>query len=208
MSIKNLFLILYRKMYINFFYVQIISGEESMKKIIFIVVSLFLLSGCNEINNTPTKQVETFLNKYQTLDADVIKDLDKVISEEVVFDSTSREDYREVIKEQYKNLTYKIKDETMEGDEATVTVEITVTDYRKILNETEKYKIEHITEFQDENGEYNAIKYSNYVIKELKKAKDKVSYTLDLKLIKIDEKWQLEPIDDITEDKILGIYQY
>lgn len=179
-----------------------------MKKIIFIVVSLFLLSGCNEINNTPTKQVETFLNKYQTLDADVIKDLDKVISEEVVFDSTSREDYREVIKEQYKNLTYKIKDETMEGDEATVTVEITVTDYRKILNETEKYKIEHITEFQDENGEYNAIKYSNYVIKELKKAKDKVSYTLDLKLIKIDEKWQLEPIDDITEDKILGIYQY
>lgn len=203
-----LFVNLYTKMYINFLYVQTINEEEPMKKIIFIVVSLFLLSGCNEINNTPTKQVETFFNKYQTLDADVIKDLDKVISEEVVFDSTSREDYRDVIKEQYKNLTYKIKDEIMEGDEATVTVEITVTDYRKVLNETEKYKTDHITEFQDENGKYDSIKYSKYVIKELKKVNDKVSYTLDLKLIKIDEKWQLEPVDDIIEDKILGIYQY
>lgn len=179
-----------------------------MKKIIFTIISLILLSGCTDVNNTPKKQVETFFNKYQTLDSDVIKDLDRVISEEEVFDTTAREEYREVIKNQYKNLTYKIKDEIMEGDEATVTTEITVTDYRKVLNEAEAYKNEHLTEFQDDSGKYDSTKYSNYVIKELKKAKDKVTYTLDLKLTRIDEKWHLNNLDEETEDKILGIYQY
>ena len=179
-----------------------------MKKIIFMFICLFLLSGCNSIDNTPTKQVESFFNKYQTLHSDVLNDLDRVISEEIVFDNTAREEYREVIKDQYKNLTYKIKDEFIDGDEATVTAEITVTDYRKVLTETETYKNEHISEFQDASGNYDSIKYSNYVIKELKKAKDKVSYTLELKLTKTDEKWHLNNLDETTEDKILGIYQY
>ena len=179
-----------------------------MKKIIFTIISLILLSGCTDVNNTPKKQVETFFNKYQTLDSDVIKDLDSVISEEEAFDTTAREEYRDVIKNQYKNLTYKIKDEVMEGDEATVTTEITVTDYRKVLNGSEAYKNEHPTEFQDDSGKYDSTKYSNYVIKELKKAKDKVTYTLDLKLTRIDEKWNLNSLDEETEDKILGIYQY
>ena len=38
-----------------------------MKKILMII-ALFLVVGCNKLDNTPTKQVETFFNKYQTLD--------------------------------------------------------------------------------------------------------------------------------------------
>ena len=179
-----------------------------MKKLIILFVSIMLLCGCDDINNTPTKQVESFFNKYQTLDQDVLDDLDRVIAEEEVFDTTAREEYRKLIKDQYRNLTYQIKEEKVNGDDATVTSEITVVDYSKVLAEAELYRINNLDEFKDENGNYQTSKYSNYVIEQLKKAKDKVKYTVDIKLRKIDEKWQLQGIDEITEDKILGIYEY
>ena len=180
-----------------------------MKKVI-ISLSLIclLLSGCDEINNTPIKQVESMFNKYQTLDQDVLDDLDRIISEEMVFDTTAREEYRKLIKEQYQNLTYKIKDEVIDGDNATVTSEITVTDYSKVLAESETYKNSHLSEFQDELGVYQPTKYSNYVISQLKDAKEKVKYTVEVRLTKFEDKWKINGIDEDTEDKILGIYEY
>ena len=179
-----------------------------MKKIFAIFICVLLLCGCDNINNTPIKQVESFFNKYQTLDSDVLDDLDRVIAEESMFDTLAREEYREVIKDQYKSLTYEIKDEFVEGDEATVTAEITVKDYNKVLSEVRAYKNSNISEFQDESGNYSAVKYSNYVIEKLKDAKDKVTYTVELKLTKINDKWTINTLDEETEDKILGIYEY
>ena len=181
-----------------------------MKKIIIslMLVSTFLLSGCDDINNTPTKQVESLFNKYQTLDREVLDDLDRVIAEEIIFDATAREEYRNLIKEQYRNLVYEIQDETIDGDTATVSVQITVTDYAKTIAEAEDYKNNHITEFQDEQGMYDSSKYSNYVIDKLKDAKDKVKYTVEIKLTNINDKWKIDGIDEVTEDKILGIYKY
>ena len=181
-----------------------------MKKVIISLSLIFvlLLSGCDEVNNTPIKQVESMFNKYQTLDQDVLDDLDRIISEEMVFDTTARGEYRKLIKEQYQNLTYKIKDEVIDGDNATVTVEITVTDYSRVLAEAETYKNSHLSEFQDELGVYQSTKYSNYVISQLKDAKEKVKYTVEVRLTKIDYKWKINGIDEDTEDKILGIYEY
>ena len=52
-----------------------------MKKIITFLFCILLVTGCNtlDISNTPTKKVETFLNNYQILHEDVLKDLDRVI---------------------------------------------------------------------------------------------------------------------------------
>lgn len=179
-----------------------------MKKLIILFVSILLLCGCDEINNTPTKQVESFFNRYQTLDSDVLDDLDRVIAEEEVFDTTAREEYRKLIKDQYRNLTYMIKEEKIDGDEATVSAEITVVDYSKVIAEAELYKNNNLDEFKDENGDYQVSKYSNYVIEQLKKAKDKVKYTVEIELTKVDDKWKIKGIDETTEDKILGIYKY
>ena len=179
-----------------------------MKKLIILFVSIILLCGCDDINNTPTKQVEAFFNKYQTLDKDVLDDLDRIIAEEEMFDTTAREEYRKLIKDQYRNLTYMIKEERIDGDDATVSAEITVVDYSKVIAEAELYKNNNLDEFKDDNGDYQVSKYSNYVIEELKKAKDKVKYTVEIELTKIDDKWQIKGIDETTEDKILGIYKY
>ena len=104
-------------------------------------------------------------------------------------------------------MTYKIKDETIDGDKAVVTVEIIVLDLGKIIKETENYKNNHIEEFKNEDGNYDEGKYINYLIPRLKGAKEKVRYTFDINLTKIDKKWKIDGIDSETEDKILGIYE-
>ena len=178
-----------------------------MKKILYVFLAVMLLTGCGEISNTPTKQVEGFFNQYQTLDQDVLNDLDQIISKEEKFDETSKEKYRDVIKKQYKNMTYYVKEEKVDGDTAIVTVEITVYDFASVMAESEDYKNNHAEEFNDENGDFSNSKYVDYVIEQLDKTTERIKYTLDLSLTKIDDKWKLDGLDSDTEDKILGIYE-
>lgn len=182
-----------------------------MKKVLIFIGSILIigLTGCStSINNTPTKKVEEFLTKYQILDSEVIDDLDKVIEEEEKFNTVNREEYRELIKSQYQDMTYLVKNETINGDKAIVEVEITVKDYKKVMDEAEVYRNNNISLFTDELGNYKETMYIEYVIKQLKEAKETVKYTLELGVTKNDKKWQIDQIDEDTEDKILGIYNY
>ena len=175
-----------------------------MKKILLILIVLITITGCtlSDIDNTPTKQVETFLNNYQTLDQKVLNDLDLVINKKANYNQQQKEEYRKILKKHYQNLTYEIKDETINGDRANVKVEIEVTDFTKVLKEANTYLENHREEFQDET------KYIDYQLEKLKEAKDTVKYTLNLTLNKENDKWKLEQIDEIEEKKILGIYEY
>ena len=110
------------------------------KKILLVTAFIFgiiLSIGCSQMMNTPTKQVEEFLNKYQTMDDKVMKQLDEVIDSAGTMTKEQKEKYRELMKNQYKNLTYKIKDDTEDGDEATVEVEIEVYDYITAIKNSE-----------------------------------------------------------------------
>lgn len=179
-----------------------------MKKYIILVVMFLLLSGCENVSNTPTKQVEGFFNKYQILDKEVLDDLDSVLLNEENLSEENKNKYRDVMKKQYKNLIYQIKEEEINADVATVTVEITVTDFSKILAEYQYNKENNPEIFLNDNGEYDEQIYYGKVIDEMVKAKDKITYTLDIKLSKINDKWIIDKIDSDTEDKILGVYQY
>ena len=170
-----------------------------MKKIITLL-SIILLVGCTtlDISNTPTKKVEEFLNKYQILD--------EVIESKTKLNNENKEEYRELIKKQYKNMQYTIKEEKIDGDEAKVTAQIIVKDFTKIINEAENYKRENMKEFY-ENNTYNDNLYKKYLLDKLKDAKDRVTYTLEFSLHKNNTKWTLDPITEEIEDKILGIYK-
>ena len=50
--------------------------------------------------------------------------------------------------------------------------------------------------------------FTTYRIEELKKVKDKVKFTLNMNLSKVDDEWQLDKISDIDEQKINGVYYY
>ena len=179
-----------------------------MKKILT-VLSIIILTGCTtlDISNTPTKKVEEFLNKYQILDEKVLNELDNVIDEKTNLNEENKKEYREIIKKQYKDMQYTIKEEKIDGNEATVTTQIIVKDFTKIINEAENYKRQNIKEFY-ENETYNDNLYKKYLIEKLKDAKDRVTYTLELKVHKQNKKWTLDPITEEIEDKILGIYKY
>ena len=182
-----------------------------MKKIFCMLAAFIFLTGCGETGellNTPTKKVEMFLGNYQTLNSNVLEQLDDIIEKDMTFDDTQKETYRDLMKNHYKNLTYEIKDEIIDGDMATVTVEIEVTDYSKIMNEAEQYKTENKEQFNDEAGEYNETLFNDYRLGKLKEAEERVKYTIDFTLTKVNEDWELDELTDEQEAKIHGLYTY
>ncbi len=179
-----------------------------MKKVLMVLAILFLFVGCDMgINNTPTKKVEEFLNKYQTLDDDLLNNLDYSIESNALTEE-QKSMYRNIMKMQYKDLTYEVKEEKVDGDSATVTVEIEVYDYNKANQQASSYFTANQNEFLNEDGSVNETKFLDYRLGLMNNLKDRVKYTLEFSATKKDDKWFL---DDITEDmiqKINGIYSY
>lgn len=179
-----------------------------MKKFLLLIISLFLLVGCESVMNNPTKRVEVFLNKYQTMDSEVLSQLDDTLNNDGTLTDNQKEEYKEIMKKQYQNLTYTIKDEEVDGDDATVKVEIEVYDFNKAMNDADRYLLEHQEEFIDENNNVDNEKFMDYKISQMKNTKEKVKYTLEFTLTKNDNKWQLDDVDEVTRQKIHGIYNY
>ena len=183
---------------------------DKMKKMLIAFIMVLFLTGCNnDLMNTPTKRVETMLNNYVTLDEEVVDDLDNTLLEETVMTNDQKSRYKDILKRQYQNLSYEIKDEIIDGDTATVEVEINVYDYRKIIDEADDYLNDNQDEFLTEDGTTTDIsKFNDYKLDLLEKAKDKVTYTLNLTLKKVDDKWTLDDLTDTEISKIHGLYAY
>lgn len=181
-----------------------------MKKILYIMCTLLILCGCDMMNmkNTPTKRVEAYFNNYQILDKDVLSSLDDIVNKETLLNAEQKEEYRDLLKKHYEKLDYEIKEETINGNTASVKTEIEVYDYTKTIKKIEEMKLIHEEQFYDDNNVYSEKLFQDYRLKELKDTKDRVKYTLYITLTKVDDKWQVNELSTIDQDKILGIYAY
>lgn len=178
-----------------------------MKKFLLGLIAVVILTGCGtNMSNTPTKRVEEYLNKYQTLDDSVLEDLDTTLTADTTLAEDDRNDYRDFMKKHYQDMKYEIKDETIDGDNATVEVEITVRDYSKAVADANTYKNENQDKFQNESGESDIAKFSSYRLEELKKVTDTTTYTLNLTLTKQNDEWVLNQLSDEDLNKINGLY--
>lgn len=182
-----------------------------MKKLL-LLFCLLMLTACSfnidDIDNTPTKKVEEYLNNYQSLSSDVVSDLDIVVERENTFNLEQKDKYRKLMKKNFQNMSYKVKDETVNGDTAEVEVEINVYDYYKINKDADNYLLEHRDEFITD-GVYDEAKFIDYKLDKMSKNTDKVKYTIYFNLSKDDKgDWSLDEVSESDEDKILGIYQY
>ena len=177
-----------------------------MKKILLLLVSLILVTGCNDMMNTPTRRVEEYLGKYQILDSTVLTELDNVVDNSD-YSKDYKEEYKELMIKQYQNLSYKIKNEQTNGDTANVIVEIEVFDYNNALSEADDYIDEHESEFVDDKDETRKEKIDHYKINAMKEVTDKASYTINFSLVKDNKKWVLEKISDSDLEKIHGLYE-
>ncbi|MCI6266455.1 MAG: hypothetical protein MR598_06410 [Erysipelotrichaceae bacterium] len=152
---------------------------------------IIILTGC-ELSNNPTSKVEEQLSKYQMLDKDITISYTD-LSNDVDMDNETKQRYEKLIKKQYQNLSYEIKEETIDGDTAVVVVQIEVVDYQKII---EKY----------DQTTYSKEEYHDKVLTDLEKATEKVTYTINFTTNK-DEKgnWQVVPLTTIERQKLLGM---
>ena len=179
-----------------------------MKKLLIAFMSITLFIGCTDLSNTPIKKTEDFLSRYQTLDNAVLTDLDEVILQDTTMNEEQKKDYKDIMKKHYQNLTYEVKDEVINGDDALVTVEITVTDFKKIMDETSAYMNQNIEEFYDDSGNYSVVIFTDYRLSKLKDAKEEVKYTIDFLLTKVNNQWQINELTQDVYDKINGLYDY
>lgn len=178
-----------------------------MKRLLSFLFLILLLVGCSNMMNTPTKKVEEFLNKFQTLDKDIMSNLSQSIDMND-FTNEEKDNYNEVMKRQYKNLVYKIKDEEVNGNNAIVTVEIEVYDYNKAITEVDNYFIHNQDLFLDEEGMVDNSKYIDYKINFMKNVEDRVKYTIDFNVKKTNETWTLSDITKEDREKIHGLFSY
>ena len=182
-----------------------------MKKFLSILTIGLILTGCSigkDMSNTPTKRVEAYLNNYQTLDSNVLSKIDSVVNLEETFDEDQKTTYKDILKKHYQDLTYTVKEETVNGDKATVEVEIEVNDYTKALKDAEAYKTTNESDLLDDTGKFDESKFNDYKLDLLKSSKERVKYTIYFSLTKTDDNWVLDDLTKTDEDKILGIYEY
>ena len=169
-----------------------------MKKIILFISIIIVLTGCGNLMNTPTKQVEELFSKYQSYDNDIKNELDSLLDKETLTDSQKNE-YRDIIKNQYKNLTYTIKDEKVDGNSAIVTTEIEVLDFKKTVDKLD-----------DEYSTKTDVTTNDYIdekLKRLKDVKDKIKYTLEIEVNKDEAgNWKIVNLTDADIKKIHGMY--
>ena len=176
-----------------------------MKKVIVSIISILLLFGCN-LSNTPSGVVEKYLDSYINLTDDVMMDLETTIAGENLSD-TNKEAYKKVLTREYENLKYEIKDESIDGDKATVVAKITVYDLYKSDIESNNYMSEHMDEFLV-NNEFDNETYISYRIGEMLKMSDTIDYELTFKFNKVNDEWVLENPSAETIEKLNGLYDY
>lgn len=170
-----------------------------MKKITFLMVLLVLfLSGCGNLMNTPTKKVEELFSKYQKVDNDINTEIDQLLATETLTD-TQKTKYKDIISNQYKKLTYVVKDEEVNGDNAIVKVEIEVVDFKKVVDDLDSKYSNDTT--------LDKTKYIDEKLDLLDKAKEKVKYTLDINVTKDnDGNWKVTGLTSSDIKKIQGMY--
>ena len=164
------------------------------KKLLVLVIPILFLVACT-MANTPTSKVEELFNKYQTLDEDIDSGINNILDEQNLSESQKNR-YKEILEKQYKNLTYQIKEEIIDGDTSTVIAEIEVTDLKK-----------SISDLTFDSTIYTKETYDEEKLNRLEKAKDKVKYTLELTLTKDNnDEWTLDALTNEQIKKIQGMY--
>jgi len=179
-----------------------------MKKIllIFSICLTFILTTACSLGNTPTSAVERLFARYNNQDEEIIVELEDYINNSELTDEQN-EKYKNLYLRQFKDMKYEIKEEKIDGDQATVTAQITVYDYFGTDKESNEYLKTNPDEFK-KDGQYDDSLFNDYKLSKLESTNKTVDYTIEFELTKVDNEWQINELNNEQLEKIHGVYQY
>lgn len=178
-----------------------------MKKILVTVFCILLLSGCGDPHKGAEKVVENYIDKYVNHDKDIIEQLNDRANEQELSEN-QKEIYIDIMKRQYGDLKYEFLSEEYDGDDATITLKITVYDLYKVQKEAEEFLLSNKEEFYDENDVYDKTIFLGYKLDKMQKTEERVQYTIDIFVTKSNSEWQVVQPSKTVLEKIHGIYNY
>ena len=176
-----------------------------MKKIISLLVLIIMLTGCG--NNTARNAVESYMKKYKTLDSEVLVDMENTINKENLTNE-QKEKYRDILKKQYKDLSFNIIEEEYDEEVSYVTVKIEVYNLYKAQSDATIYLENNPQEFYSDNNEYDINKFIDYKLDRMKNMTERIDYTITLNVTKENDKYVVENPTENDLKKIHGIYNY
>ncbi len=181
--------------------------KNGIKKILVVLCAILLFTGCSCAmnDNKPEEAVDTFFEKYRAKDDDIITQLKETIENENLTDD-SKEKYQELMEKQYDQFAYVIKDTKQEDNKATVTVELTVLNYRSAILEAEEELKNDPDKFNDDKGNFSDEKYMDYKIEKMSEVTDTTTHTIDLSLTKENGMWKVDQLSGDDISKLHGLY--
>lgn len=196
---------------------------KSLKKIgvltLALVIIIFGVVACNKPKESSEKSEVTVKNFFENVKREryedalkEVRDEDKERAKESI-NSINTEDAKEIGKELYKNLDYKIISEDVNGDNAKVKTEVTLPNTLEIITRAVKDNTgENIQNFITNKGNLNSTNYAtirNNVIEELKKPDvTRKTKNYDLDLVKVNGKWKMVGNDELMNALSGDLYRY
>ncbi len=174
-------------------------------KFLCVLLALIILTGCFA-NMSPSEKVENMMNRYIKNDQEIMNELDATLTEQKLTKAQMTR-YKEIIKDEYSNIKYDIKDEKIDGDEAKVELQIEVKDLYKASKKAGDYLLDHTEEFYTDDV-YDETKFKDYKLKMMEEMTDTIKYTIFIELSNEDGIWTIHELDQETLEKIHGIYDY
>ena len=108
-----------------------------------------------------------------------------MLEKETGLSKKQKKEYKELLKKQYQNLSYKIISEETNNNHSIVEVEIQVLDYKSAMDKKNTIEMR---------------------IKEMKKVTAMTKYKITIPLSKKDGVWFIDEISDDDRQKLHGIY--
>ena len=177
--------------------VKLLIGDNMKKHILVVTIIFisFLTVGCSM--DMKKKAVEMYINEYQKLEKNVNyfgENSEKITKKQ-------KEEYIELVKKQYQNMSYKIINIEDTDDNAKAYLEVEIYDYKSSMDNSKKYYKDNPEKFTKDRN-YDEEKYENYKLKELKKVQDRKKIYITLNLYKVNDKWYVE---DLNNEDLLKI---
>lgn len=176
------------------------------KMLLLSICFILLLTTACSLGDTPTSSVERLLARYNNQDEEILVELDDYINDNNLTDEQNNK-YREIYVRQFKDMKYEIKEEFVDGDNATVTAQITVYDYYTADKDSRTYLNDNMDEFMT-NGVYDESLYVDYKLKQFETTDKTVDYTIDFNLTKVNNNWEVNELTEEQLEKIHGVFAY